>query len=131
MFFASTFSFALLFKDIDWSSSLRRHSHTVNPTHEVFSYSFGTGVSTLRAHLVNEHIEQWVESCDKFKIPITAEAAKGPVANYRASGGASAPSSDRPPNIREYSYEAFVDAITEFIIADDQVHFFPVISKSN
>lgn len=65
-----------------------------------------------------------MESCDKFKIKITAEAAKGPVANHRASKGqegTTASSGDRPPNIRKYSYEAFVDAITEFIIADDQV----------
>ena len=46
------------------------------------------------------------------------------MANYHASkgeGGTTASSGDRPPNIREYSYEAFVDAITEFIIANDQV----------
>jgi len=69
----------------------------------------------------------WVEGCDKFKIPIVAEKAKGPVANYRASKGDGSQATsaefagDRPPDIREYSYEAFVDAITEFIIADDQV----------
>lgn len=32
-------------------------------------------------------------------------------------------SADRPEDIREFSYETFVDAITQFIIADDQVCF--------
>ena len=71
-----------------------------------------------------QHLELWVEGCDKFKIPIVAEKAKGPVANYCASKGEDSQTTsagDRPPNIQEYSYEAFVDAITEFIIADDQV----------
>ena len=68
----------------------------------------------------------WVDSCDKFKIPITAAKAQEPVASYRTSKGQrTSPSNprvgDRPPDMPEYSYEAFVDAITEFIIADDQV----------
>ncbi|KJA23886.1 hypothetical protein HYPSUDRAFT_114830, partial [Hypholoma sublateritium FD-334 SS-4] len=67
----------------------------------------------------------WIDGCDKFKIPITAERAKGPVAQYRESrGDPSAESAqaagNRPPDIPAYSYEAFVDAITEFVIADDQ-----------
>lgn len=86
-----------------------------------------TSTSTLRAHLFNNHIGLWVEGCDKSKISITAEAAKGPVAHYRASKGQgfSVPlsSGGRPDDIREFSYETFVDAITQFIIADDQVNF--------
>ena len=64
----------------------------------------------------------WVDSCDKFKISIAAAKAQEPVASYRTSKGQCTSQSnpgegDRP----EYSYEAFVDAITEFIVADDQV----------
>ncbi|KIK00294.1 hypothetical protein K443DRAFT_100729, partial [Laccaria amethystina LaAM-08-1] len=67
----------------------------------------------------------WVDSCDEFKIPITAAKAQEPVASYRTSKGQHPSQSnpgvgDRPPDMPEYSYEAFVDAITEFIIADDQ-----------
>ncbi|KIJ98154.1 hypothetical protein K443DRAFT_133552 [Laccaria amethystina LaAM-08-1] len=62
--------------------------------------------------------------CDQFNIPITAEISKRAVASYRASKGKSSSQStsskERPEDIREYSYEAFVDAITQFIIADDQ-----------
>jgi hypothetical protein len=76
------------------------------------------------------HIELWVDRCNKFKIPITAEKAKGPVAHYCASKGkaSSKPrsSGERPADICEYSYEAFVDAIMQFIIADDQVFIFVI-----
>lgn len=33
--------------------------------------------------------------------------------------------SDRPADLGDFSHEAFVDAITQFIIADDQVRMFP------
>lgn len=92
--------------------------------HEVFTFGLETGTSTLRAHLFTQHLGLWVDSCDKFKIPITAESAKEPVAKYRASPNntAHSPSEGRPADIPEYSHEAFVDAITQFIIADDQVY---------
>ena len=73
------------------------------------------------------HLAQWVDGCDQFKIPITAEIAKCAVASYCASKGQSSSQStsskERPEDICEYSYEAFVDAITQFIIVDDQVRF--------
>lgn len=96
----------------------------MDESHDIISFSLETGTSTLRSHLFTNHIGLWVDGCDNFKIEITAEKAKGPVARYRESKGkaSSQPtSSQRPEDIREYSYEAFVDAITQFIIADDQV----------
>ena len=98
--------------------------------HEVFIFGKDTSTTTLRAHLVANHLGLWVESCDNFKIPITAESARGPVDHYRASkDGAAGLSSisisgERPSNIPEFSYEAFVDAVTQFIVADDQVSHF-------
>ena len=89
------------------------------------SFSCETGTSLLHAHLMKFHLAQWVDSCDQLKIPITAEIAKHAVASYHASKGQSSSQStslkERPEDICEYSYEAFVDAITQFIIADDQV----------
>ena len=104
-----------------------RHIHSVDASHVVFPFSVTSGPSTLCAHLFTHHLELWVKGCDKFKIPIVAEKAKGPVANYHASKGDGSQATsaefagDRPPDIQEYSYEAFVDAITKFIIADNQV----------
>ena len=71
------------------------------------------------------HLTQRVDGCDQFKIPITTEIAKHAIASYHASTGKSSSQStsskERPEDIHEYSYETFVDAITQFIIADDQV----------
>lgn len=124
VFFCQCVFFILFFMLLLDHFHYHRHQHTVDPTHEVFPFGFSTGLSSLHAHLFNQHIEEWVASCDKFNIPITAEAGWGPVANHHASGGqgsTSTPSNDRPPGICEYSHEAFVDTITEFIIANDQV----------
>lgn len=103
-----------------------RHEHTTDNTQKVFSFSLNTGSSTLCTHLFVHHISMWVDSCNKFKIPITAANAQELVASYRMSKGQCTSQSnpgagDRPPDMPEYSYKAFVDAITECIIADDQV----------
>ena len=82
-----------------------------------FSFSLDTGSSTLCTNLFMHHISMWVDSCNKFKIPITAAKAQEPVASYRMSKGQHTSQSNPP----EYFYEAFVNAITEFIIEDDQV----------
>ena len=90
----------------------------------MFNFSLETGTSTLRAHLFTYHPDAWIEGCDKFKIEITAKNAQGPVADYRArkrQGGAQPEGPDRPADLGDFSHEAFVDAITQFIIADDQV----------
>ncbi|KAI0042415.1 hypothetical protein FA95DRAFT_1465474, partial [Auriscalpium vulgare] len=64
----------------------------------------------------------WVASCDKSGITITAKEAQDAVDTYRGQRN-SAQSRDsaeqslpRPP----FTNEAFVDALVEFIVADDQ-----------
>jgi len=125
--FASFASKSLIFDDANdlLTDSCHRHQHSVDATYKVFGFSHETGTSSLRAHLMKFHLGQWVDGCDQFKIPITAEISKRAVESYRASKGQSSSQStslkERPEDIREYSYEAFVDAITQFIIVDDQV----------
>ncbi|KAJ7255520.1 hypothetical protein B0H12DRAFT_1016416, partial [Mycena haematopus] len=65
----------------------------------------------------------WVEGCDQLKIPIKAKEAAKYVDAYRVrksqkTGGASnsEPGKKRTP----FSQEAFVDAIVEFVVGDDQ-----------
>jgi hypothetical protein len=73
----------------------------------------------LRKHLVNDHIEQWVSACDDLKIPITAKAALPAVRKFRNEPADEPTSleSERP----EYSKTAFVDALVEFVVGNDQV----------
>jgi len=67
----------------------------------------------------------WVDTCDKFKIPIKAQVAQKAINDYRQKWGQPQAPSDGsqvpPPPICEYSHEAFVDAIVEWIVANNQV----------
>ena len=102
-----------------------RQEHSVHPHIKVRPFSKATGTTVLRNHLASEHVASWVDTCDKFKIPIKAQVAQKAVNDYRQKRGQpQAPSNGSqvpPPPIREYSREAFVDAIVEWIVADDQV----------
>ncbi|KAJ7433151.1 hypothetical protein FB451DRAFT_1064717, partial [Mycena latifolia] len=65
----------------------------------------------------------WVAGCDQLKIPIKAKEAKKYVDDYRARKQHTTASTSEPelPEPRtQFSQEAFVDAIVEFIVGDDQ-----------
>ena len=96
-----------------------RQAHAVDSTYEIATFSSTTSTSNLRKHLFTDHIEQWVSTCDDLKIPITAVGALPSVRKFRNEpADASTPlESERP----EYSKAAFVDALVEFIVGDDQV----------
>jgi hypothetical protein len=88
-----------------------------DPDNKVSTFKHSTSVSILRKHLYKNHIEQWVTTCDKLKIPITAKSAEEPVRIFRKEPAPSLLESERPT----YSKEAFVNAIVDFIVGDDQV----------
>ncbi|KAK6992491.1 ribonuclease H-like domain-containing protein, partial [Favolaschia claudopus] len=101
-----------------------KQRHSANPratAPKPFASSTSTGV--LRRHLFEHHLDAWVEGCDRLKIPITAQDALLRVNEYRArknqatSGGStSASDKKRTP----FTQDAFVDAIVEWIVSDDQ-----------
>ncbi|KAF9537664.1 hypothetical protein CPC08DRAFT_597493, partial [Agrocybe pediades] len=68
----------------------------------------------------------WVDACDRLNISITASTVDKAIDTYRlkqghvVSGTSKSDGNERPSDIPEYSFEALVDAITQFIIADDQ-----------
>lgn len=89
-----------------------------NPDHTVSTFGHSTSISVLQKHLYNKiHIEQWVITCDNLKIPITAKSAEEPVRIFCKEPAPSLFESERPT----YSKKAFIDAIVEFIVGDDQV----------
>ena len=75
------------------------------------------GTSNLRKHLYNDHLEQWVTACDDLEIEITAQAAIPFVKKFRQEPADTPLESEHP----EYTKEAFVEAMIEFIVGDDQV----------
>lgn len=98
--------------------------HAADPRSHKKTFSKTTSTGVLRKHLYEHHLDVWVAGCDQLKILIKAKEAKPFVDDYRArkehtTAGASDP---KPEEKRtEFSQEAFVDAIVEFIVGDDQV----------
>jgi hypothetical protein len=84
-----------------------------------------TGTSVKRQHLVDCHIDLWISSCDQLKIPITAKTVQDAVCDYRMRQGQahtqSSSTDSSTPSRSPFSQEAFVNAVMNFIIADDQV----------
>jgi len=68
------------------------------------------------------HLDKWVAECDKLGIKITAKDAQSVVDSYRQRKGQipKQENADLGPH-KKYSPEAFVDALVEFIVVDDQV----------
>jgi len=95
-----------------------------NSTYRVHRYSITTATGTLRTHLINFHLDEWVSECKKENITIKAEAALEAIA---AQQGITL-NSNNPPR-PQFSSEAFTNALVDFIVATDQVfilffHFF-------
>jgi hypothetical protein len=83
-----------------------------------------TSSGVLRKHLYEHHIEAWVEGCDRLKYQIKAQEALPYVNEYRArkqGKTGTAPNPEPDKNRQNFSQEAFVDALVEFIVSDDQV----------
>ncbi|KAJ7474133.1 hypothetical protein FB451DRAFT_997660, partial [Mycena latifolia] len=65
----------------------------------------------------------WVEGCDRLKYQIKAKEALPYVNEYRVrkqGKTGTAPNPEPDKNRQEFSQEAFVDALVEFIVGDDQ-----------
>jgi hypothetical protein len=83
----------------------------------IANFGESTSTSTFRRHLTDHHVNDWVTCCARLKIKITAGAAKKALAALKLGDQSSGTTEVRQP----YSKEGFVDALVEFIIADDQV----------
>jgi len=87
-----------------------------NSKHTVAEFGTKTGPSNLRKHLFMKHIKEWSEACDASRIKITGTAALAALKAFKNESGDTLDSEHVP-----FSQEAFVNAIAEFIIAEDLV----------
>jgi hypothetical protein len=107
-----------------------RTLHSADPDEPRSQFSTSTGTGTLRQHLCKFHLDEWVDECDKHGYKITAKEAQAAVDSYRRRKGQTRVQAGTDPGPRKkYSNEAFVDALAEFIIADDQVTKFLIYSR--
>jgi hypothetical protein len=101
-----------------------RKAHAIDANYEVARYSKSTSTTVLRKHLCDCHADTWISSCTELNINITAKAAQSTVNAYRRKHeGFSQPTEENgAEHIRQtYSKEAFLDALVDFIVSDDQV----------
>jgi hypothetical protein len=80
-----------------------------------FSVKTSTGV--LQQHLAKSHIALWVSACEEKKIEIVAKEVQENLAQYHQQPQ----QTELEANRLEFSKESFLNALLEFIIADDQV----------
>lgn len=92
----------------------------------VTRYGKKTSTSVRRSHLRDAHPDTWIAGCDKLGIDITAKSAQPAVRDYRRRHHQASPAdSASPDDLRKhFTREAFVDAIVDFIVSDDQVKHF-------
>lgn len=94
-----------------------RQTHAADPSHHISTFKDTTSTSTMRKHLFTDHVAEWVKSCEDLSIPITAPPALKAIQKFRKEPAATPLESERP----QYSKEAFIDAIVDFVVGDDQV----------
>lgn len=111
---------------IVYSLTTCRQQHAADPHTGSTKFSASTSTGILRKHLYEHQVDAWVEGCDKVQITIKAKEAAKYVDVYRVRKHqkTGATWNSEPGKKRTaFSQEAFVDAIVEFIVGDDQVSF--------
>jgi hypothetical protein len=85
-------------------------------THTVRGYSKTTSTGTLRKHLYMSHPQLWVSECKRLGLTIRAKEALGAIAAFQDTRG-----EPHTQSRQRFTQEGFINAIAEFIIANDQV----------
>lgn len=79
------------------------------------------GTDNPRRHFRDQHLDLWVESCDKMGITITAKSAIAQVEAWRRRQQGEAEAMPTETRHSQFSRELFVDYLVEWIVSDDQV----------
>lgn len=98
-------------------SIVYRKRHANDKDYQPTQFGSKTATGPLRRHLFLHHVDEWVSSCDKLGIQITAKEAQDALEAYRKGKGQSSLCMPRIP----YSKENFAKALVEFIVGNDQV----------
>lgn len=108
-----------------------RKAHAIDTNYEIVHYSKPTSTTVLHKHLCDCHVNTWISSCTELNINITAKAVQSTVNAYRRKyEGFSQPTEGNGAEhiCQTYSQEAFLDALVDFIVSDDQVWTFAAIA---
>ena len=95
--------------------------HATSEMESTPTYAPSTSTTGLCNHLVAEHLEEWVDSCDKLNIKITVKEARTHVDKLWQRRGQHVPEAPSPGIRKQYSNEVFIDTIVAWIVGNDQV----------
>lgn len=87
------------------------------------SYKDSCATSTLHCHLSSKHHDEWITSCKKAGIKITATSKDicKALEEFNYDGEDNTGGQGTVPISRTYTPEAFLDMLIEWIVSDDQV----------
>ncbi|KAK7041156.1 hypothetical protein R3P38DRAFT_2512241, partial [Favolaschia claudopus] len=94
-----------------------------HPHIKATAFSIKTSTGVLRKHIYTEHPDEWITGCARLNIQIIANEAQPAIQEYKRRQGHLSSNAEAAAQIkgrRLFSHEAFVDAIVEFIVGDDQ-----------
>ena len=94
----------------------------------VTRYGKNTSTTVRRNHLCESHPSAWIAACDKLGIDITAKGAQNTIRDYQRQHNQASSGADPEDLQKHFTPEAFVDAIVNFIVSDDQVSHHVVFS---
>jgi hypothetical protein len=103
--------------DFNFSYLFFRKEHAANPKHDIVSYGPNTSVSTVEKHLIEKHLGDWVTACEDAEIPIRGSKGQAAARKYHRLPPGTDLENERP----KFSHETFVEALTEYVVGDDQV----------
>ncbi|RXW21072.1 hypothetical protein EST38_g4780 [Candolleomyces aberdarensis] len=96
---------------------------TLADNEQVKHYNKKSGTGTMRRHLYGHHCNDWIAECDRRGFKIIAKSAQKHVKAYRvmqANLPQAATDDSGCGSIPDFTHEAFIDALVDFIVADDQ-----------
>ncbi|KAF8986458.1 hypothetical protein BDQ17DRAFT_1259637, partial [Cyathus striatus] len=90
------------------------------PTHRISHYKLSTTTGILRRHLANIHLDHWIPACDQLKITIGRSAEINSLIDAHREKHNENPTAKASPKRQPFSKEAFVEALVDWVVSDDQ-----------
>lgn len=96
---------------------------------QVHEWKPKTSTTNIREHFCKAHMADWVSACDKAGIEISGKTALQAVAEFRANPQTGQNLRGEGNKRLPFSDEAFVNALVDWIVSDDQViHLFSYLA---
>lgn len=97
-----------------------RAIHGADSQHAVQKYSFATSIDNIRKHFLRKHADAWFSACQHFKIKVRGRYGSDFNEWLQHQNLPAEDLSQQQEERIAFSMGAFIDALVDFIVADDQ-----------